>query len=35
MTWKAKSDLSSLRGTPIHIRFRVVQSELWEMRFAD
>lgn len=35
VTWKGKSDLSSLRGTAIHIRFHVVQSELWEMRFAD
>jgi hypothetical protein len=34
-TWKGKGDLSSLKGTPVHVRFRVVQSELWEMRFAD
>ena len=35
VTWKGKADLSSLRGTPVYIRFHVVQSELWEMRFAD
>lgn len=35
VTWEGKSDLSSLLGTAVYIRFHLVQSELWELRFVD
>jgi len=34
VTWNRKADLTGLRGTPVYVRFHVVNSELWGMRFA-
>ncbi len=35
VTWKGKTDLTGLRGTPVYVRFHIVNSELWGMRFAQ
>lgn len=35
VSWKGRTDLSSLKGTPVYIRFHIVNSELWQVRFSD
>jgi len=34
-TWNGKPGLTSLRGKSIYIRFHIVNSELWQFRFAS
>jgi hypothetical protein len=33
-TWKGKSDLTTLRGSPVYIRTHIVNSQLGGIRFA-
>lgn len=35
VTWKGNADLSPLKGTAVYIRFHIVNSELWQVRFAE
>jgi hypothetical protein len=34
VTWRGKSDLSSLHNVPVYVRLHVVSSELYALRFA-
>jgi len=34
VTWHGKADLSGLSGSPVYVRFHIVNSEFWGMRFA-